>query len=92
VGEMEFIHFEAIVHAQWNLRRCRKNEAVFLSLGADAFLDHETRVAMNTRSVYPGATGALCTAYGRTRLPDSSTASGTKQARIAQSGSPASAA
>jgi hypothetical protein len=52
VGEMEFIHFEAIVHAQWNLRRCRMNEAIFLASGPDAFLDPNQRKALNTLSTY----------------------------------------
>jgi hypothetical protein len=49
---MECIHFEAIVHAQWNLRRCRINEAVFLASGPDAFLDPNQRKALNTLSIY----------------------------------------
>jgi hypothetical protein len=52
VGEMELLHFEAIVHAQWNLRRCRMNEAVYLSLGPDAFLDRDTQTALKTLSIY----------------------------------------
>jgi hypothetical protein len=51
-GEMELIHFEAIIHAQWNIRRCRMNEAVYLSLGPDAFLDRDTRAALKTLSIY----------------------------------------
>jgi hypothetical protein len=51
-GEMELIHFEAIIHAQWNLRRCRMNEAIFLASGPDAFLDPNKRTALKTLSIY----------------------------------------
>jgi hypothetical protein len=52
VGEMELVHFDAIVHAQWNLRRCRMNEAVLQESGLDAFLDPNKRSALKTLTTY----------------------------------------
>ena len=51
-GELELIHFEAILHAQWNRRRCRMNEAKLLASGPDPFLDAETRAALKTLTIY----------------------------------------
>ena len=52
VGELELIHFEAIIHARWNLRRCRMSEAKLLGSVPDPFLDRETRTALQTLAVY----------------------------------------
>jgi hypothetical protein len=52
VGEMELIHFEAIVHAQWNLRRCRINEADLHGRVPNPFLDPATQTALKTLSIY----------------------------------------
>ncbi len=51
-GELELIHFEAILHAQWNLRHCRMNEAKLLASVPDPFLDPETRAALKTLTTY----------------------------------------
>ncbi len=51
-GELELLHFEAILHAQWNLRRCRMNEANLPASGPDPFLDSETRAALKTLTTY----------------------------------------
>ena len=52
VGELELIHFETILHSQWNLRRCRMNEAKLLASMPDPFLDPETRAALKTLATY----------------------------------------
>ena len=52
VGELELIHFETILHSQWNLRRCRMNEAKLLASVPDPFLDSETRSALKTLAIY----------------------------------------
>ena len=52
VGELELMHFEAIVHAQWNLRRCRMNEANLLGSVPDPFRDPDTRAALKTLTTY----------------------------------------
>ena len=52
VGELELIHFETILHSQWNLRRCRMNEAKLLASVPDPFLDSETRAALKTLAIY----------------------------------------
>ena len=52
VGELELLHFETILHSQWNLRRCRMNEAKLLASGPDPFLDSETRAALKTLAIY----------------------------------------
>ena len=52
VGELELIHFETIIHAQWNLRRCRMNEASLLGSVPDPFLDRDTRAGLKTLAVY----------------------------------------
>ena len=52
VGELELIHFETILHSQWNLRRCRMNEAKLLASVTDPFLDSETRAALKTLAIY----------------------------------------
>ena len=52
VGELELIHFETILHSQWNLRRCRMNEAKLLASMPDPFLDPETRAALKTLAIY----------------------------------------
>ena len=52
LGELELLHFEAIVHAQWNLRRCRMNEANLLGATPDPFKDPETRAALKTLATY----------------------------------------
>ena len=52
VGELELIHFETILHSQWNLRRCRMNEAKLLASVPDPFLDPETRAALKTLAIY----------------------------------------
>lgn len=59
-GELELIHFEAIVHAQWNLRRCRMNEANLLGSHADPFGDPETRAALRTLATYAGRHERAC--------------------------------
>ena len=52
-GELELIHFETIVHAQWNLRRCRMNEANLLASPVpDPLLDPEIRAALNALNIY----------------------------------------
>ena len=51
-GEFEHLHFDAILHAQWNLRRCRMNEAKLLASVPDPFLDPETRAALKTLAIY----------------------------------------
>ena len=51
-GELEFIHFEAFLHAQWNLRRCRMNEANLLASQPDPFRHPDTRAALKTLSTY----------------------------------------
>ncbi len=52
VGELELLHFETILHSQWNLRRCRMNEAKLLASVPDPFLDSETRAALKTLAIY----------------------------------------
>ncbi len=52
VGELELLHFEAIIHAQWNLRRCRMNEANLLGSTPDPYKDPETRAALKTLATY----------------------------------------
>ena len=52
VGELELIYFETILHSQWNLRRCRMNEAKLLASVPDPFLDPETRAALKTLAIY----------------------------------------
>ncbi len=52
VGELELLHFETILHSQWNLRRCRMNEAKLLASVPDPFLDAETRTALRTLAIY----------------------------------------
>ena len=52
VGELELIHFETILHSQWNLRRCRMNEAKLLASVPDPYLDPETRAALKTLAIY----------------------------------------
>ncbi len=52
VGELELLHFETILHSQWNLRRCRMNEAKLLASVPDPFLDPETRAALKTLALY----------------------------------------
>jgi hypothetical protein len=51
-GELELIHFETILHSQWNLRRCRMNEAKLLASVPDPYLDPETRAALKTLATY----------------------------------------
>ncbi len=51
-GELELIHFETIAHAQWNLRRCRMNEANLLRSVPDPFLDPAVGVALKTLTIY----------------------------------------
>ena len=51
-GELELRLFEAYLHAQWNLRRCRINEATLLASHPDPFRDPETRAALKTLGVY----------------------------------------
>ncbi len=52
VGELELINFETILHSQWNLRRCRMNEATLLASVPDPFMDSETRAALRTLAIY----------------------------------------
>ena len=52
IGELELTHFEALLHAQWNLRRCRMNEASLLASHPDPFLDPHTRAALQTVGIY----------------------------------------
>ncbi len=52
VGELELIHFEALLHAQWNLRRCRMNEANLLASVPGPFSDPDTRAALKTLATY----------------------------------------
>ena len=51
-GELELLHFDALLHAQWNLRRCRMNEANLLASVPDPFLDPATRAALKTLAIY----------------------------------------
>ena len=51
-GELELLHFETILHSQWNLRRCRRNEAKLLASVPDPFSDSETRAALKTLAIY----------------------------------------
>lgn len=53
-GELELTHFEAILHARWNLRRCRMNEADLLASRPTPFRDPETRAALKTLAIYAG--------------------------------------
>ena len=46
------MHFEAILHARWNLRRCRMNEANLLGSLPDPFRDPDTRAALKTLATY----------------------------------------
>ena len=52
VGELELLHFETILHSQWNLRRCRMNEATLLASVPNPFMDSETRAALRTLAIY----------------------------------------
>ena len=51
-GELEALFFETILHSQWNLRRCRINEANLLGSSPDPFQNPETRVALKTLAIY----------------------------------------
>ncbi len=51
-GELELILFETILHAQWNLRRCRMNEADLLGAAPNPFQDADTRAALKTLGIY----------------------------------------
>ena len=51
-GELELIHFETILHSEWNLRRCRMNEAKLLASVPDPYMDPETRAALKTLAIY----------------------------------------
>ena len=52
-GELELLHFETIVLARWNLRRCRMNEANLLASPVpDPLLDPGIRAALNALSTY----------------------------------------
>ncbi len=51
-GELELTHFETIIHAQWNLRRCRMNEAKLLASVPDPFLDPAVGAALKTLTIY----------------------------------------
>ena len=51
-GELELLLFETILHSQWNLRRCRMNEANLLASVPDPFLNPETRAALKTLAIY----------------------------------------
>ncbi len=51
-GELELLLFETILHSQWNLRRCRMNEATLLASVPDPFMDFETRAALRTLAIY----------------------------------------
>ena len=51
-GELELLLFETIIHSQWNLRRCRMNEASLLASVPDPFLNPETRAALKTLAIY----------------------------------------
>ena len=52
IGELELTHFEALLHARWNLRRCRMNEANLLASHPDPFLDPHTGAALRTLGLY----------------------------------------
>ncbi len=51
-GELELLLFETILHSQWNLRRCRMNEASLLASVPEPFLNPETRAALKTLAIY----------------------------------------
>ena len=51
-GELELLLFETILHSQWNLRRCRMNEANLLASVPDPFMNPETRTALKTLAIY----------------------------------------
>ncbi len=51
-GELETLLFETILHSQWNLRRCRINEANLLGSSPDPFQNPETRAALKTLATY----------------------------------------
>ncbi len=53
-GELELTHFEAILHSQWNPRRCRMNEADLLALHPNPFLNPDTCTALKTLAIYNG--------------------------------------
>ena len=60
VGELELLHFETILHSQWNLRRCRMNEAKLLASVPDPFMDSETRAALKTLAIYTSRHERAC--------------------------------
>ncbi len=60
VGELELLHFETILYSQWNLRRCRMNEAKLLASVPDPFLDPETRAALKTLAIYTSRHERAC--------------------------------
>ncbi len=51
-GELELLLFETILHSQWNLRRCRINEANLLAAVPEPFLNPETSAALKTLAIY----------------------------------------
>ena len=51
-GELELIHFETIIHSQWNLRRCRMNEASLVSSVPEPFLDPTVSAGLKTLGIY----------------------------------------
>ena len=51
-GELELMHFDTIIHARWNLRRCRMNEANLLGSVPDPFLDPAVGAALKTLTIY----------------------------------------
>ena len=51
-GELETLLFETILHSQWNLRRCRMNEANLFGSSPDPFQNPETRASLKTLATY----------------------------------------
>ena len=51
-GELETLLFETILHSQWNLRRCRMNEANLFGSSPDPFQNPDTRAALKTLAIY----------------------------------------
>ncbi len=50
-GELELLHFETIIHARWNLRRCRVSEANLLASVPDPFLDPAAVAALKPLTI-----------------------------------------
>ena len=59
-GELELLHFDTIIHARWNLRRCRMNEANLLGSVPDPFLDPAVGAALKTLTIYASRHERAC--------------------------------